>query len=185
MVDDQIKPNMSKMQFFHNFIELCSLQHFQSITIDVKNFVRFNFCMATLYQAFVSKILAVFGVLTIFLIIKPFHFSFPFFLNNFNYSILLSLLFCCCESGFGCNVCIVSQFNSWRQRICFLFKHLDFVFSFFNCDLDCHFFSFFRLNLDFFKRCLNLTNSLLSERFELFAQNLSNVGSCCVDWVVF
>lgn len=82
------------MHFFNNIVKFRSLKNFQSISVNIENPVWLNFCMATLNQTFVSIVFVLtFGVNSIFLEIKPFHFFFPFFLDYLYYSVFLSLLF--------------------------------------------------------------------------------------------
>jgi len=48
MIDYQVEPDVNQMQLLYKVKELCSLQHFEGVTVNVKDFVAFNLCMAGL-----------------------------------------------------------------------------------------------------------------------------------------
>jgi len=36
-------------------VKLCSLENFKCVTVNIKNFPTFNFCMTGLYKRFIAK----------------------------------------------------------------------------------------------------------------------------------
>ena len=110
MVDNEIKPDKSKVHLLNDIIELGPCEHLECISIDVEYLVRLDLSMATLYQTLISEVLIpwVLGILSILLGVEALYLLFPFLLDYLDHRVLGCLALGCgvarlrvdCE-GFG------------------------------------------------------------------------------------